>query len=268
MPFTGPNYVRMKSDKNIALWIARTGGATGVVNIGAPTAAELVPGGARGTLNASPSTSWNDTDFGIQASDTTSDPSLADDSTYEDFGQMNYGGNISTYYPKKYDDNSNNHSLVYDMTDKPWTKLDVVMRIDGGKPNSSVAANGDFVHGARVITDAEQNSLAGADALRRTINCLPNGEVAPYTIVGPHAITANPSATTPWKTGKKARLRATVGGRDYTNALSYTSSDSNVVAVYPGGFYEVKGAAASTATITITDAQGGTTQTVSVTVTA
>ena len=40
------------------------------------------------------------------------------------------------------------------------------------------------------------------------------------------------------------------------------------IEIYPGGFYEVKGAAASTATVTITDPGTGDTQTVAVTVTA
>lgn len=267
MPFVAPSYTRMKSDRNITVLLAPTGTATGVNETGEPLQTELAVGGPSGTQNASPSISWNDFDFGIQESERTSDPSLADDSTYEDFGQTNVGGGMSFYYPKDYDDNSNNHSIIYDMTDEPRTALDVVERIDGDKSNSTAVVNGDFVHVARTLTDGEANSLTGSEALRRTVSFVSQGDVAIYTVVGPHTITAIPPATAPWAAGNKARLRASVQGRDYTNALTFRSSDPEVVKIEPGGFYEVTGSAADTATITIEDERAGTSVTVAVTVT-
>lgn len=265
MPFVGPNYERMKSDRNIGVLLAPTGNATGIDEIFEPSEAELTPGGASGVQNAAQSISWNDFDFGIQDSETTTDPSLADDSTYEDFGQRNYGGGISFYYPKEYDDNSNNHSIIYDMTDEPWTLLDVVMRVDGDKNNVTEAyEDGDFVHVARTLTDGEANTLSGSDALRRTVQFLPQGGVAVYTIVGDHVLTAiEPTA---WTAGSTGRLRVTVQDRDYTSALSFSSSDPDVVSIGRGGFFEVTGASSDTATITIEDEGAGTTTTVTVTV--
>lgn len=263
---TGPNYERMKSDRNIGLLMAPTGTATGVANTAAPTEAELAVGGASGFLNAAPSTSWNDYDFGVQESDRNSDPSLADDSTYEDFGQMNYGGGVSMYYPGKYHDPTNNHSNMYDLTKEPWTPLDIVTRIDGDKKNHLPLKDGDFVHTFRVLTDGEANSLEGSDALRRTVTMLPQGDLAVYTIVGAHTITALPPATAPWAAGKKARLRGLVQDRDYTSALTFTSSDAAVVDIDAGGFYEVTGTTGGTATITISDEAAGTSVQVAVTV--
>lgn len=266
MAFTGANYERMKSDRHIGVWIAPTGGATGVQNIFAPTEAELAAGGSAGTENASRSISWNDFDWGVQESERTTDPSLADDSTYEDFGQINYSGGMSFYYPKEYDDNSNNHSLIYDLTDQPWTPLDIAERIDGDKPNSVDPEDGDFIHVARTMTDGEANTLTGADALRRTVQFLPQNGIAVYTVVGTHTITAVEPAD--WTTGDKGRLRATIQDRDVTNMLSFSSDDPDVVTIGPGGFYEVTGDDTDTATITITDEGAGTSTTVSVTVTA
>lgn len=268
MAFTGANYRRLKSDRNITVLLAPTGGATGVANVFAPTEAELTLGGPSAVQNASPSISWNDWDYGIQESERTTDPSLADDSTFEDFGQQNYGGGMSFYYPKEYDDNSNNHSLIYDLTDQPWSPLDVAVRIDGAKPNTTPVEDGDFVHVARTLTDGEQNSLTGADALRRTVQFLPQGDIAVYTVVGAHTLTAVPPTTAPWAAGNKARLRVTIQGRDVTNmdTISFMSSDPDVVSIERGGFYEVTGSAADTATITITDEGAGTSTTVEVTV--
>lgn len=269
MAFTGANYKRLKSDKNITMAVAPTGGATGVANVFVPTATELVYGGSRAVLNASPAISWNDFDFGIQESERTSDPSLADDSTFEDFGQQNYGGGISFFYPRFYADASSDLSNVYDVTEHEWTLMDVVERIDGAKPNSTPIATGDFVHVARTITDGEQNSVTGADALRRTIQFLSQGSIAVYTVVGPHVLTAVPPVTAPWLAGKKARLRVTIAGRDVTNmdTISFQSDDPAVIVIDSDGTYEVTGTTADTAEITITDEGAGTSATVSVTVT-
>lgn len=266
MSFVGNDYTRMRADESIGVAMALTGGATGVADIYEPTEAELEFGGARGVENMAKAISWNDFSFGVQASETTADPSLADTSSYEDFGQLNYGGNISMYYPYDYNDPTNVYSNAYDMTKAPWTKLDVVMRVDGDKDVNDAFEDGDFVHAARTISDAETNEVAGSDSIRRTINLLPQGGVAPYTIVGDHTITAVEPANA-WEAGKKARLRGIVQDRDYTAALTFTSSDSTVVDISSDGSYEVTGTASDTATITISDEGAGTSTTVAVTVT-
>lgn len=217
-------------------------------------------------LNWSPSISWNDWGFGQDASETLNSPSFADESTYEEFGARNYGGEVSFFYPKEYDDNSNNHSLVYDQTDTPGTSLDVVVRIDGETRTTVAAADGDIVHVFRTMTDAETNVLQQPDEYRRTVGLLNQGDAEFYTIVGAHTITTSLPAT-PWAAGKKGRIQGVVQDRDYTNALSFSSSDADVVQVYPGGFYEVVGTASDTATITIRDAAAGTSTTATVTVT-
>ena len=270
MAFTGSDYVRLKSDKNVGLAFALTGGATGVANVNVPLATELVYGGSRGFLNAAPAVSWQDTDISIQESETTSDPSLADDSTYEEFGQSQFGGSISMYYPAFYDDVASTLSNVYDVTEHEWTKMDVVQRIDGAKDNSAPIVDGDLVHVMRTITDGEDNSLAGSDALRRTVQFLSQGEMASYTVVGSHVMTAVPPAATPWAAGKSARLRITMQDRDVTNmdTISFRTSDPKVVEIGRGGFYKVTGSAAKTATITVLDIGSGKSLDVQVTVTA
>lgn len=263
------DYQKLPSNKNVGVWIGPSGQATGIANADVPTAAAINnTGGTSAMINAVAAISWNDFDFGIQDPETTSDPSFADESTYEDLGPAQYGGGMSFYYPGNYDDASNTLSNVYDLTDEPWSELDVVLRIDGEKNNpSTAAADGDFVHVFRTWTDGEANVLEAEEAYRRTVGFQMAGEAAFYTVVGTHTITAIPPAVDPWDAGKKARLRAEVQDRDYTNALTFSSDDADVVTVYPGGFYEVTGTAAETATITIRDERANTSQTVNVTVT-
>lgn len=258
------DFKKLQSTPHVTVWGGPTSAATGVQDVAEPTAAEI-NGGASAMLNWSPSISWNDYGFGQQASETLNDPSFADESTFEEFGAKNYGGEISFYYPKEYDDNSNNHSLVYDQTDQPRTLLDVVVRLDGEKRTTVPAADGDIVHVFRTITDAEANVLTQPDAFRRTVGFLNQGEAEFYTIVGAHTITTV-LPSDPWVAGTKARIQGVVQDRDYTNALSFMSSDPEVVLVYPGGFYEVVGTAGDTATITVRDEAAGTSATVSVTV--
>lgn len=242
------DYVKLPSDRNVGLWIGPTSDATGIQDVDLPTAAEINnTGGVSDVQNVVVAVSWNDFDFGISDPETSSDPSLADESTYEDLGPAQYGGGISFYYPGRYNDPTNSLSTAYDLTKTPWTYMDVVQRIDGVKPNPTTsAANGDFVHVFRVWSDSEANVLEADSAYRRTVGMQQAGDAAFYTIVGPHTITTSLGAT-PWASGNIARIQAIVQDRDYTNALEYVSSDASVVEVYPGGFYTVTGDAADEA---------------------
>lgn len=264
------DYEKTPSDRNVTVHVGPSGGTTlGVTAIAEPLAAEINnTGGTSGMQAASQSISWNDFDFGTQASEVLNEPSLADAASYEEFGASNYGGNVSFYYPAAYDDNSNQHSVIYDLTDQPGEKNDITVRIDGASPTTQVSADGDFVSAYRVQGEAEQNPFTPGESKRRTVNFIPKSDFAHLTVVGDHAITAVPKATTPWKAGSKARLRAVQQGRDTTNRLTFATTNAAVVAVYPGGFYEVTGAAATTATINITDPATGDTVAQAVTVTA
>ena len=260
-----PDYTRLKSDRNVGVWGGPTGtGAVGITDTAQPEAAEINnTGGASLMLNWAPSISWNDYDFGAQESETLNDPSFADASTYTEFGAKNYGGGISFYKPAKWDDNSNNHSLVYDQTDTPHTRMDVVVRIDGEKSNTSVpAVNGDFVHTFRTMTDSDANIWGQPDAHRRTVGFLSQGDAEFYTLVGPHTITV--TAPTGLTAGTAGRLQAVVQGRDYSGALLYTSDAPNILQIARGGHF--KAIAAGTANVRVEDEAAGTSATVAVTV--
>lgn len=256
------DFQKTPADKNRGAWIAPTSPTTGIADVDVPTAAALNPGNTVGVIPLHQSISNNDTDLGFQTSETANDPSWADSSTFEEFTTTNYGGSASLYMPADYDDDSNLHSLVYDLTEKPGDLVDVAMRFDGGIPSSQPVANGDFMHVMRLEVAGEQNPFTPGESVRRTIPFTSSGEYAHYTIVGPHVITA--VAPTTWAVGDTGRIRATVQSRDYTNALTFRTSNVGVIDVFPGGFYTVLGA--GTATVTIEDRDAGTSTTVTVTV--
>lgn len=262
------DFQKCSADERVAVFMSPSGGATvGITNIHEPLAVELNnTGGTSTMLNISASLSWNDFDYGFQASETLNEPSFADSATFEEFGQYNAGeGSMSFFLPAAWDDNSNLHSLVYDMTAQPDTTVDVAIRLDGDVKTTVAAANGDLVYTFRSKTDGETNPFTPGESKRRTVSFYTTGEFATgRVVVGDHAITAIAPGT--FGAGDKGRIRARQQSRDTTNYLTWSTSDVDVIDVYPGGYFVVTGAALDTATVTITDPGTGDTQTVSVTV--
>lgn len=262
------DYTKLPADRRTSVWISPSGGSTlGITDVYAPLEAEINnDGGTSGVIPASQSISWNDWSFGTEASEVLNEPSLADSASYEEFGQSNYGGDVSFYYPAEHDDDSNLHSVIFDLTDIPGELQDIVLRVDGDLTIEDAAEDGDFVSVYRVQGVAEANPFTAGESKRRTVTFWNKSDFSHFTVVGSQAITAIPPATTPWAAGTVGRIRASQGGRDTTNRMTFTTDDATVIQVYPGGFYDVTGTATDTAVVTITDPSGAT-QTVAVTVT-
>jgi hypothetical protein len=230
-------------------------------NFKAPTTTEL-----NAALNLSKSISWNDFDFGMSASNTQNDPSLADKGNVTDRGAAQYGGGISFYYPKAYDDATSDYSLVYDAMDTPRTRGFIVVRIDGNKPSTQAFADGDHIHVMEVMTDAATNVITGEEAFRYTVNFLQQGGLVVYGVAYSTSVdVAVTPATLASSAGDFDRLTATAEGREYTNGVKWSSSDTSVATVSPAGV--VSSLAAGTATITATYEATGANDTCAVTVT-
>lgn len=264
------DFQKTPANKNVTVWIGPTAnGALGVTDVGEPLANELNNVGGSGMVNASKAISWSDFDFGTQASDTNSEPSLADSASYEEFGQSNFGGGSSFWYPLEYDDPSNLHSIVYDLVDQPGVLLDIATRIDGETEYNVPAADGDFVSVYRVEGDGETNPFTPGESKRFTKNFLQRNEFSHYTVVGDHSTLATIPATSATPApGSFGRFRAALFGRDVTNMLQWSTDDPDVIQVFSGGIYKVTGADSDTAEITATDPHTGDTATITVTVTA
>ena len=245
--------VKVPASGNIRVWWALE---NAFANWAAPTQAEL-----RACLDISDSISWNDFDFGLQASNTIDDPAITAIGKVSDRGAAQFGGKLSFYYPGAFGDASNDYSLTYDALDQPRTRGFLVIRIDG-EETSPLANTGDLVHVFRVMTDGYAESITGEEAFRYTISFLSQGDLAVRTVVGGGTVVT--PATLSVAAGASAHLTATVGGRKYTNGVKWTSSDVTKATVSTAGI--VTGVAAGSVTITATYAATGATDTTAVTV--
>jgi hypothetical protein len=249
--------VKVPSSGNIRVWWALE---NAFVNFESPTATEI-----NNCADISNSISWNDFDFSLQASNTIDDPAITAIGKVSDRGAAQFGGGLSFYYPGAFDDDSNEYSQTYDLLDQPRTRGFLVIRVDGEESSASAAA-GDLVHVFRVITDGYAESITGEEAFRYTVTFLSQGDLAVRTVVAgasAPAVVALP-ATLAMAVGDHERVAVTVGGRNYTNGVKYTSSDVTKATVSSAGV--ITGVAAGSATITATYENAGTSDTVAVTV--
>lgn len=250
------DYTKLTSNGHVTVLWAAPGS---FANWKSPTADEL-----NAALNLSSAISWNDFGFGVQASNTQNDPSLADMGNRTDRGAAQYGGAISFYYPGAFDDDTNAYSLAFDAVAVPRTSGYIVVRIDGNKPTTQAFAAGDLVHVMEVMTDGQANVITGEEAFRYTVTMLQQGALQVYTVVRATSVTVVTPATLTVAVGASSRLTATANGRAYTNGVVWTTSDATKATVSNAGV--VTGVATGSATITATFAQTGATDTTAVTV--
>jgi hypothetical protein len=244
--------IKVPASGNIRVWWALP---NAFANYKVPTAAEI-----NASLDISDAISWNDFDFNLEASNQIDDPAITAIGKVIDRGYTNFGGSLSLYYPRNFDDATSTYSLAYDALDAPRTLGYVVMRIDGERTNP-LAANGELVHVFKVMTDGYAESITGEEAFRYTVTMLPQGDFAVRTVVGGGNV-GGVAATLALSAGNVGVLKATWGGRNYTNGLEWTSSDTAKATVRAG---VVTAVAAGSATITAT-APNGQTDTCAVTV--
>lgn len=247
--------VRVPASGNIRVWWALE---NAFANYQAPTAAEI-----NASLDVSDAISWNDFDFNLEASNELDDPAITAIGKVIGRGFTNFGGSLSFYYPRDFDDASSVYSLAYDALDAPRTKGYLVIRIDG-EESSPLAANGDLVHVFKVMTDGYAESITGEEAFRYTVTMLPQGDFAVRTVVGSSLTPVVLPATLASSVGDVDKLSATVGGRTYTYGVQWTSSNPAVATVSTAGI--VTSVAAGTATITGTWDNNGNSDTCVVTV--
>lgn len=260
------DYKKLNSDERVGVFGGPSGSATGIQDLKEPQADEINnTGGVSGVIPFSQSLSWSDTEIpGVRDSESTNEPSLADPATREEFGPTNYDGSLSMFLPSEYDDLSNDHALVYELTKDMREIRDFAVRIDGDIDALAAAADGQYVSTSRQQILSEANPFDFSASVRRTVGLTGKGGFAHYTIVGDHTLTIVPPPGG-FSAGDKGRILVTVQGRDYTNAVSFQSDDPSVINVYPGGFFEVTGDATDEATITVSE-RGVTSDTLQVTV--
>lgn len=213
----------------------------GFANWQAPTETEL-----NASLDISDAISWNDKDFGVQASNTTSDPAITAKGNVQNRGAAQYGGSFSFYYPGVFNDNSNLYSLVFDSLRLPGTAGYITVRVDGlelGVPAGTPAnpgtepEDGDLVNVFRVETAGYAEAITGEEAFRYTVSFLPKGEVKTVAVVRASATAVAPVITgaSAGTVGSKVVLDATLVGRKYTRGLRWSSTTPSIATVSRNG---------------------------------
>jgi hypothetical protein len=247
----------------------------GFANYRWPTVAELNAG-----LAVEDAIPWDGFDFGMQASDTSTNPPLSAKSIVETRAAANYGGGIPFWYPGYFDDAGNLLSNTFDFFNPDEAGYErvqcfVAVSIDGeigetSQPASTMEfANGDFVSIYKVTADAwDDSGTVGDDEFFYAINFLRNGGVAHYTVASTAAPVLVIPATLASTEGDIDLLAATVNGRPYNGGVTWTTSDSDVATVSDYGV--VTSIAAGTADVvgTLRYSTGPVTDTTEVTVSA
>lgn len=234
-------------------WLA----SNGLANPQAPTVAEINAG-----IDVSDAVSWNDMDFGVSASNQTSDPAITARGNVQDRGAAQYGGSFSFYYPQVKGDTSNKYSIVYEALRRPTTRGFIIVRTDGlelqqtagttANPGT-LAAAGDFVDVYDVETAGYAESITGEEAFRYTVSLLPKGRIKTYAIVRATAAAVVPvvAGAATGAVGAKIPLTASIVSRPYTRGVVWTTTTPNFVSVSRNGV--VTGIAAGAASVVATD---------------
>lgn len=235
--------------------------ANGFANPEAPTLSEL-----EASMDISDSISWNDKDFGVQASNTVSDPAITAKGNTQNRGAAQYGGSFSFYYPRTFGDNANGHSVVWDALHSPGTIGFITVRVDGlelgtptgttEQPGTDIAA-GDLVNVFKVETAGYSEEITGEEAFRYTVSFLPKGLVKTLAVVRATAVAEKPviSGASTATAGNKVVLTATLGGRKYTRGLRWTTTTPEFGSVSANAV--VTATAAGTISVTATDPATG-----------
>lgn len=234
---------------SIRVWWA---GPSAFANWKAPTVPELTA-----ALDISDAISWNDKDFGVQASNTINDPAITAKGNVQNRGAAQYGGSFSFYYPKVFNDNTNLYSLTYDALRLPGTSGYLVVRVDGlelstttgtaAQPGTLPAA-GDLVHVYKVETAGYAEAIVGEEAFRYTVSFLPRGQVSTYAVVRANAtpvapVVAGASALT--VAAKYTVLTASLVGREYSRGVVWSTTTPTLASISANGVVTAKAAGAA-----------------------
>ena len=219
-----------------------------------PTVAEM-----NATLDITDSVAWANYSFGNQASNQVSDPSIADTGNVQSRGFAQFGGTISFFYPRAYNNAADANSNTFEALDQPGTIGYVLVRADGvvTPAGGRLAVDKDFWSIYKVISDGWADVNTGEEGFKYTITFQPQGDLWVNAIVSTAAITVTASIVggNSFTVGQKKPGNAYVTSRPvhtdgYPGAFTWASSDSTKATVDQNGV--VKGIAVGSANITAT----------------
>ena len=247
------------SDGYVSVWWVPS---NGFADIRKPTAAEINAGVA-----LSDAISWQDYSLGNTESDTEDDRSLMDRGNATTRGAAQFAGTLSFFRPftEDVDDPTNQFAEAFAAFREPRVFGYLVVRIlQNEKHIQDPAAPGQWVSIYKFMADSFQDDTEGDDSVKYTINFLPQGDLAVYTMVETTEVVDVDKATVTVAEGASDVVVATVDGKNITQGARWRSDDPEVATVSPNGV--ITGQDEGTATITVSWPAAGGDATVAVTV--
>lgn len=219
------------------------------------------------TLNAgldlSPAIAWQDFALGATDSDDVEDRGITDAANYSSRGFANFEATLSFFRDANLADTTSAYVQAWNAFKVPRTYGYLVMRV-AEKKWSDAWAVGDRVSVFRFIADAVTDDATGDDAVKFTVNFLPQGVLYPYTLVGGAGVISGVPTTNTLTIGQSKILNPIVATKNVRAIATFSSSDTTKVRVTQNGV--ITGVAAGTSTITVSHpaATAPVTQTVTV----
>src|SRR5690625_745840 len=247
------------SDGYVSVWWVPS---NGIADIRTPTAAEINAG-----IPLSNAISWQDYELGNTESDTEDDRSLMDRGNATTRGAAQFSATLSFFRPFNEDisDPTNEYAVAFEAFREPRVYGYLVVRIlQNEKHKQDPAAPGQWVSIYKFLADSFQDDTEGDDSVKYTINFLPQGDLAVYTMVETTEVVDVDKATVTAAEGESDVVVATVAGKNITQGARWRSDDPEVATVSPNGV--VSGISTGESEITVSWPAAGGDATVTVTV--
>lgn len=245
--------VKIISNRRIA-WLF--GPATGI-NWDAPTRAQILA-----LQNFSGALRLAGSDFGLQATEMTSDPTFSDEAGSQELGYANFGGNVSNIIPAV-DDTSSVLRRAHTTLKTPHADLAVAQRF--GEIESNPVDSGDEINLFHVATTAETTERRQNNYSQTTELVAQDDVLVNYVVPGATAIAIITGGTSGGVVGAGGFVWATYQGVKVTCGVTWTSSNPAVATVWPNGFVEFLSAGTAQITATYPGATASTAKAVTVT---
>jgi len=209
----------------------------------APTTAIL-----NAAIDLTPAIAWQDFTLGATDSDDVDDRGIADPATFTSRGFANFEATLSFFRDANLADTSSAYVTAWNAFKVPRTYGYLVIRVAEQKYNTAWTA-GDRVSVFRFIADTIVDDVSGDDAVKFTVNFLPQGLLYPYTRVGGAGAITGVAPTNTLTVGASKVITPIIASKDARAIASYSSSDTTKVRVSPNGV--ITGVAAGTSTISV-----------------
>lgn len=248
---------KIMSNGNFNLvWIPENG----LANPEAPTAAEIAAG-----QELSGAVSIADYELAASESNSIDDRSVLDPGNAVEAGFAQYGGTLGFFRDADPNDTGSLYNQVYELFKRSRQTGYIVLRVLQNVTHQHTAfAAGDIVSVFKFMSDAITDDTSGEDSYKMIVEFTPQGRVSVNTLVAPAPAIVLSESTLALDVGDHVPVKATIGGRSWTQGVRWTSSDSAIASVSQNGV--VTGVADGSATITASHPSVAAPVTVAVTV--